>query len=144
MNKIGFFQTLYSLPSSGGIFLALTIPGYLLAGIHYPKVQDLNVFYLYIGKALPISFIFFIIIWKFILFVGITQLLFVVKCKSLLLISSLINYSFNVQSTYLLVLSTGTSSFCFSSNSISIFKLNWSKVACFQLVVKNILTLINI
>ena len=32
--------------------MALTIPGYLLAGIHYPKVQDLNVFYLYIGKLL--------------------------------------------------------------------------------------------
>ena len=48
--KLFIFQTLYSLPSSGGIFLALTIPGYLLAGIHYPKVQDLNVFYLYIGE----------------------------------------------------------------------------------------------
>ncbi len=63
--KLFIFQTLYNLPSSGGIFLALTIPGYLLAGIHYPKVQDLNVFYLYIGELryclyiclfVPISF----------------------------------------------------------------------------------------
>ena len=36
--------------TSGGVFLAYIIPGYLLAGIHYPKPEELDVFYLYIGK----------------------------------------------------------------------------------------------
>ena len=45
-------QTIYSLPTCGGIFLAYIVPGYLLAGIHYKEVlsKDFNLFYLYIGK----------------------------------------------------------------------------------------------
>lgn len=45
-------KTIYSIPSAGGIFLAYIIPGYLLAGLHYPNVQDLNIFYMYIGSML--------------------------------------------------------------------------------------------
>ncbi|CAB4062302.1 unnamed protein product [Lepeophtheirus salmonis] len=41
--------TLYSIPGIVGIFLAYIIPGYLLAGIHYQNVNDLDVFYYYIG-----------------------------------------------------------------------------------------------
>lgn len=44
-------QTLYNFVSSGGVFLAYILPGYLLAGLHYPKqAEDLNNFYFYIGK----------------------------------------------------------------------------------------------
>jgi hypothetical protein len=35
---------------AAAVFLAYTIPAYLLAGIHYPKLPDLNAFYLYLGK----------------------------------------------------------------------------------------------
>ena len=48
-------QTLYSLPASAGIFLAYSVPAYLLTGIHYPDIADLNSFYIYLG-------IYFIII----------------------------------------------------------------------------------
>ncbi|XP_040564085.1 ATP-binding cassette sub-family G member 8 [Lepeophtheirus salmonis] len=44
-----FIKTLYSIPGIVGIFLAYIIPGYLLAGIHYQNVNDLDVFYYYIG-----------------------------------------------------------------------------------------------
>jgi hypothetical protein len=40
----------YSAPVAAAVFLAYTIPAYLLAGIHYPKLPDLNAFYLYLGK----------------------------------------------------------------------------------------------
>ena len=42
-------KTLYSLPGSAGVFLAYTVPAYLLAGIHYPDIADLNSFYIYLG-----------------------------------------------------------------------------------------------
>ena len=42
-------QSLYSLPASAGVFLALTVPAYLLTGIHYPHIADLNSFYTYLG-----------------------------------------------------------------------------------------------
>ena len=45
------FQSVYSLPATGGILLAYIIPGYLLTGIHYPKLPDLNSFYQYIGTG---------------------------------------------------------------------------------------------
>lgn len=48
-------QTVYGIPSAAGIFLAYIIPGYLLAGIHYPEVPDLDIFYLYIGKNIHSS-----------------------------------------------------------------------------------------
>ena len=48
---IRFLQTLYSLPACGGIFLAYTIPGYLLAGIHYAEARKLDIFYLFIGET---------------------------------------------------------------------------------------------
>ena len=42
---------LLNLVSSGGVFLAYAVPGYLLAGLHYPQQDDdLDVFYFYIGK----------------------------------------------------------------------------------------------
>ncbi len=41
---------MYSAPVAAAVFLAYTIPAYLLAGIHYPKLPDLNAFYLYLGK----------------------------------------------------------------------------------------------
>eukprot|EP00096_Caligus_rogercresseyi_P011213 TRINITY_DN4346_c0_g1_i1.p1 TRINITY_DN4346_c0_g1~~TRINITY_DN4346_c0_g1_i1.p1 ORF type:complete len:975 (+),score=241.06 TRINITY_DN4346_c0_g1_i1:188-3112(+) len=44
-----FIKTLYSIPGIVGIFFAYIIPGYLLAGIHYRNVNDLDVFYYYIG-----------------------------------------------------------------------------------------------
>lgn len=42
-------KVLYSLPASAGIFLAYTVPAYLLTGIHYPDLADLNSFYTYLG-----------------------------------------------------------------------------------------------
>ena len=40
-----------NLVSSGGVFLAYVIPGYLLAGLHYPQQdEDLDIFYFYIGR----------------------------------------------------------------------------------------------
>ena len=42
-------QSLYSLPASAGVFLALTVPAYLLTGIHYPHIADLNSFYTYLA-----------------------------------------------------------------------------------------------
>lgn len=42
-------KTLYSLPSSAGVFLAFSVPAYLLTGIHYPDTADLNSFYIYLG-----------------------------------------------------------------------------------------------
>ena len=45
-------KVLYSLPASAGIFLAFTVPGYLLTGIHYPDLADLNSFYTYLGYML--------------------------------------------------------------------------------------------
>merc|ERR1712241_1025732 len=42
-------KSLYSLPASAGVFLALTVPAYLLTGIHYPHIADLNSFYTYLG-----------------------------------------------------------------------------------------------
>jgi len=42
-------KTLYSLPSSAGVFLAFSVPAYLLTGIHYPATPDLNSFYIYLG-----------------------------------------------------------------------------------------------
>ena len=42
-------QTLYSLPASAGVFLAFSVPAYLLTGIHYPDIADLNSFYIYLG-----------------------------------------------------------------------------------------------
>ena len=44
-------QTLYSLPASAGVFLAFCVPAYLLTGIHYPDIADLNSFYIYLGMA---------------------------------------------------------------------------------------------
>lgn len=41
---------IYTIPTSFGIFLAYVIPGYLLAGIHYPEVRDLNIFYYHVGE----------------------------------------------------------------------------------------------
>ena len=43
-------QSIYSIPSCAGIFLAYMIPGYLLAGIHYPQPPHLNHFYSYLGN----------------------------------------------------------------------------------------------
>jgi hypothetical protein len=45
-------QSVYSIPTCGGVFLAYTVPGYILAGIHYNEVvaRDFDVFYLYLGK----------------------------------------------------------------------------------------------
>ena len=44
------------LVSSGGVFLAYVIPGYLLAGLHYPQQdEDLDIFYFYIGENLHFS-----------------------------------------------------------------------------------------
>ena len=51
-------QSLYSAPVAAAVFLAYTIPSYLLAGIHYPKLPDLNAFYLYLGKWHNIGFPF--------------------------------------------------------------------------------------
>ena len=51
-------QSLYSAPVAAAVFLAYTIPSYLLAGIHYPKLPDLNAFYLYLGKWHTIGFPF--------------------------------------------------------------------------------------
>ena len=48
-SKIVSPQSLYSLPASAGVFLALTVPAYLLTGIHYPHIADLNSFYTYLG-----------------------------------------------------------------------------------------------
>jgi len=45
-------KILYSFPASAGIFLAFTVPAYLLTGIHYPEVADLNSFYTYLGLML--------------------------------------------------------------------------------------------
>ena len=47
-------QTFYSMPTSGGIFLAYIVPGYLLAGIHYKEVmsRDFDLFYLHIGNKI--------------------------------------------------------------------------------------------
>ncbi|XP_023342184.1 ATP-binding cassette sub-family G member 8 [Eurytemora carolleeae] len=42
-------KSMYSIPAVGGIFLLYSIPSYLLTGIHYPSIPDLNSFYLYIG-----------------------------------------------------------------------------------------------
>ena len=44
-----FLQSLSSLPASAGVFLSLTVPAYLLTGIHYPDIADLNSFYTYLG-----------------------------------------------------------------------------------------------
>ena len=42
-------QELYSLPARAGVFLSLTVPAYLLTGLHYPDIADLNSFYTYLG-----------------------------------------------------------------------------------------------
>ena len=45
-------QELYSLPARAGVFLSLTVPAYLLTGLHYPDIADLNSFYTYLGYIL--------------------------------------------------------------------------------------------
>merc|ERR1719362_2207415 len=45
-------EILASLPASAGVFLAFTVPAYLLTGIHYPDLADLNSFYTYLGYML--------------------------------------------------------------------------------------------
>ena len=48
-------RILYTLPATAGVFLAFTVPGYLLTGLHYPDLSDLTSFYTYLGYMVSIS-----------------------------------------------------------------------------------------